>query len=89
MRLNHVTLIVSDLPRSLGFYTGLGLTPIVLEEPRYARLTFPAGDETLSLEVTGASRAESRVQLYLECPALDDVCAALRRKGFTFAIRRT
>lgn len=84
MRLNHVTLIVLDLSRSLDFYTALGLSPIVLEQPRYARLTFPDGDETLSLEVTGASPAESRVQLYLECSNLDDVCARLRQTGFAF-----
>jgi catechol 2,3-dioxygenase-like lactoylglutathione lyase family enzyme len=84
MRLNHVTLIVSGLSRSLDFYTGLGLSPIVLEQPRYARLTLPDGDETLSLEVTGVSPSPSRVQLYLECADLDEVCARLRQDGFSF-----
>ncbi|RXL85042.1 VOC family protein, partial [Citrobacter sp. AAK_AS5] len=45
MRLNHVTLIVSNLDASLRFYGQLGLRPIVLAEPRYARMVFPDGDE--------------------------------------------
>jgi catechol 2,3-dioxygenase-like lactoylglutathione lyase family enzyme len=84
MRLNHVTLIVSNLDRSSRFYQALGLTPIVLEAPRYARLTFPTGDETLSLEVTGETLGLSQVQLYFECPDLDQTCARLKMRGITF-----
>jgi len=84
VRLNHVTLIVTDLDASLSFYERLGLTPIVLSRPRYARLTLPDGDETLSLEVTGEARVDSRVQIYLECPDLDAVCARLRDGGVAF-----
>jgi catechol 2,3-dioxygenase-like lactoylglutathione lyase family enzyme len=55
VRLNHVTLVSADPERALPFYEGLGLTVIVLERDtdgrlRYARLTFPEGDSTLSLE---------------------------------------
>jgi catechol 2,3-dioxygenase-like lactoylglutathione lyase family enzyme len=64
VRLNHVTLIVSEFDRSIAFYTKLGLTPIVIEEPRYVRFTLPNGDETISLEVTGEAMSESPVQLY-------------------------
>lgn len=84
MRLNHVTLIVSNLENSLRFYQTLGLTPIVLSVPRYARLTLPGGDETLSLEVTGEPRAESRAQLYLECEELDKVYEDLKTRGIQF-----
>jgi catechol 2,3-dioxygenase-like lactoylglutathione lyase family enzyme len=84
MRMNHVTLIVSDLDTSLRFYGKLGLTPIVLAEPRYARMVFPDGDETLSLEVTGEVAQPSRVQLYFECPGLDEVCSRLERGGLQF-----
>ena len=65
MRLNHVTLIISDLDASLRFYEKLGLRPIVLAEPRYARMVFPDGDETLSLEVTGEAAQPSRIPV---CP---------------------
>ena len=84
MRLNHVTLIVSDLDTSLGFYAKLGLTPIVIAEPRYARMVFPDGDETLSLEVTGEAAQPSRVQLYFECHDLDEVWSRLARDGLVF-----
>lgn len=84
MRLNHVTLIVSDLERSLAFYRALGLTPIVLAAPRYARMTCPDGDETLSIEVTGAAATQPRAQLYFECARLDDTVADLKARGLVF-----
>lgn len=83
MRFNHVTLIVTHLETSLKFYARLGLRPIVLAAPRYARLEFPDGDETLSLEVTGEPAQSSRIQLYFECTDLDAVCATLRADGVT------
>ena len=84
MQLNHVTLIVSNLQESLRFYQTLGLNLIVLSAPRYARLTLPDSDDTLSLEVTGEARNESRVQIYLECPELDKVYEDLKIKGLVF-----
>jgi len=84
MRLNHITLIVTELNASMAFYDKLGFVPIVLEEPRYVRFRLPVGDETLSLEVTGETPADSRVQLYLECPALDELYNNLKRKGLVF-----
>ncbi len=84
MKLNHVTLIVGDLARSLRFYRTLGLTPIVHEAPRYARLVCPDGDTTLSIEVTGESALPPRVQLYFECADLDARVAALRAAGLMF-----
>ena len=47
LRLNHVTLIVGELQRSLRFYRLLGLVPIVHAPPRYARFVFPGGDSTI------------------------------------------
>ena len=84
MRLNHITLIVSDLEASMAFYGALGFDPIVLEEPRYTRMTLPDGDATLSLEVTGESPCASRVQIYLECDDLDTVHAELVHLGLRF-----
>jgi catechol 2,3-dioxygenase-like lactoylglutathione lyase family enzyme len=37
MRLNHVTLVVRDVERSVVFYRLLGLTQIVASYPHYAR----------------------------------------------------
>ena len=84
MRLNHITLIVTNLEASLRFYQTLGLTPIVLSVPRYARLTLPAGDATLSLEVTGEPKSSSRTQVYLECEALDKLYEDLKNRGLVF-----
>jgi len=84
MNFNHLTLIVSDLPRSLAFYRALGLVPIVHEAPRYARFIFPDGDATLSIEVTGAPALPPRAQLYFECEDLDQRVQQLRAAGLVF-----
>lgn len=84
MRLNHVTLIVSDFERSTAFYAALGLVPIVHEPPRYARFQCPDGDETLSVEVTGEPPAPPRAQLFFECRDLDRTVARLRAAGLAF-----
>ncbi len=90
MRLNHVTLIVSDLERSKNFYRTLGLTQIVDAPPRYARFTFPDGDATLSVEVKGdgspcqAPSAEASAELFFQCESVDDVVRALKERGVAF-----
>jgi hydroxymethylpyrimidine/phosphomethylpyrimidine kinase len=86
MRFNHVTLIVADLERSKAFYSALGLTQLVDAPPRYARFTFPSGDETLSVEVdAGTSGAPGSAQLFFEVgDALDEVVSRLQAAGLTF-----
>lgn len=84
MRLNHVTLVVTDFERATTFYSALGLLPIVHEPPRYARFCCPNSDETLSVEVTGEPPAPARAQLFFECIDLDETVAALQSKGFAF-----
>jgi catechol 2,3-dioxygenase-like lactoylglutathione lyase family enzyme len=81
VRLNHVTLIVTDFDRSAAFYRRLGLVPIVHEPPRYARFKCPDSDETLSIEVTGAPPAPSRAQLFFECDDVDTTAARVRDLG--------
>jgi catechol 2,3-dioxygenase-like lactoylglutathione lyase family enzyme len=85
MRLNHVTLIVTDFERSTAFYERLGLLPVVHEPPRYARFRCPDSDETLSIEVTGDPRAPARAQLFFECADLDETVARLKAGGLQFA----
>lgn len=87
VRLNHVTLIVGDLERSMAFYRALGLVTIVHAAPRYARFALPQGDSTLSIEVTGEAALPARVQIYLEfddADALDHRVAQLREAGMSF-----
>jgi catechol 2,3-dioxygenase-like lactoylglutathione lyase family enzyme len=84
MKLNHVTLIVSDFERSVAFYRGMGFVPIVHAPPRYARLRCPEGDATLSVEVTGDPPLAARAELYFECADVDATAAALERAGYVF-----
>ncbi len=84
MRLNHVTLIVTEFERSVAFYKSLGLVPVVHEPPRYARFRCPDSDETLSIEVTGEPSAAARAQLFFECPDLDGTVAQLKARGLHF-----
>jgi hydroxymethylpyrimidine/phosphomethylpyrimidine kinase len=86
MRFNHVTIIVSDFERSKAFYRALGLTQLVDAPPRYARFTFPEGDETLSIEVDAAvTGTPGTAQLFFECgDALDAKFTALKEAGFAF-----
>ncbi len=83
MRLNHVTIIVQELARSVAFYQKLGLELIVLAEPRYARLRVPGNDATFSLEVTADARAmgPEQAQIFFECEDLDARCALLAAEG--------
>ena len=83
MRLNHVTLYVSDLPRSVEFYRRLGLKQIVGGTEHYARFELPEGGSTLSLH-TGLSSQPGSVSVHLESDRLDELVAELREKGFEF-----
>jgi catechol 2,3-dioxygenase-like lactoylglutathione lyase family enzyme len=75
VRLNQVTLAVTDLDRSVAFYARLGLRQIVADA-RYARFTCPEGDSTLSLEQVDEV-AQSATTVYLECEDLDSTVSAL------------
>lgn len=83
MRLNHVTLAVSDLKRSVRFYRALGLQQIVADEG-YARFKSPQGNSTLSLESRSGGGAGG-ASIHFECDDVDAVAAELRSKGFELA----
>ena len=82
MRLNQVTLTVTDLERSVGYYRRLGLEQIVADE-KYARFACPDGDSTLSLEQVDVA-APSSGTVYFECDDLDATVAALQAAGIEF-----
>jgi catechol 2,3-dioxygenase-like lactoylglutathione lyase family enzyme len=79
VRLNQVTVGVSDLDRSAEFYRRLGLKQIVADDG-YARFSCPDGDSTMSLERLTVV-PESATTLYLECDDLDATVDTLRRDG--------
>lgn len=86
MRLNHITIIVTDFERSKAFYKLLGLQQIVDSPPRYARFIVPGNEATFSVEVTPHARAmgPEQTQIFFECDDLDARCAALKEAGVVF-----
>ena len=85
MRLNHVTLRVADLDRSIAFYKLLGLTQIVASDD-YARFVCPEGDSTLSLESRGdlPPTVASAISLHFEAEGLDALVSDLKQRGVSF-----
>lgn len=82
MRLNQVTIPVSDIGRSKRFYRLLGFR-LLVDSPHYCRFLAPQGDTTFSLHLSTDPVVPGAV-LYLECDALDDEVAALQAEGFDF-----
>jgi hydroxymethylpyrimidine/phosphomethylpyrimidine kinase len=74
MKLNQVTVGTTDYEASLAFYKKLGLTPIVLSPPRYARFETPSG-ETFSIE--RVDEVLSSTIVYFEVEDVDAFVAAL------------
>ena len=85
MELNHVTLRVTDLGRSVAFYNLLGLTQIVADQG-YARFVCPKGDSTLSLESRGQfpKSAASVISVHFETERLDALVAELKEQDVVF-----
>ena len=83
MRLNHITLPVSDVEASAAFYARLGLTQLVASYPGYARFLAPQGDTTLSLEHAGGG-PQPGASIHFEVADVDDAVAELRERGFQF-----
>ncbi|MSP63175.1 MAG: VOC family protein [Myxococcales bacterium] len=84
MRLNQVTVAITDLPRSIAFYSGLGLIQIVGEGDRYARFLCPDGDSTFSIERSDGVVPHSTTTIYFECADLDARVADLAARGYRF-----
>jgi catechol 2,3-dioxygenase-like lactoylglutathione lyase family enzyme len=86
MRLNQVTVTVSDVPRAIAFYTQLGLIQIVNSE-HYARFRCPDGDSTFSVERGAPS--PSGITVYFECDDLDQRVLELTERGVRFDLNPT
>lgn len=91
MRLNHVTIIVTDIARSKSFYERLGLTLIVDAPPRYSRFVAPGNEATFSIEVTSDARpmGPEQAQIFFECDDLDARVSALEAQGIVFEMAPT
>ena len=74
MKLNQVTVSVTDYGPAVDFYTRLGLRQIVDAPPRYARFETPSG-ETFSIHLADAVGATTTV--YFEVEDVDAFVDAL------------
>jgi catechol 2,3-dioxygenase-like lactoylglutathione lyase family enzyme len=83
VRLNHITLPARDVERSAGFYVRLGLTQIVADYPRYARLLAADGDTTLSLHQAGEG-IQNSASVHFEVEHVDRTVQQLKQAGFEF-----
>ena len=83
MNLNQVTVLVTDVERSIGFYEALGLKLIVKALPDYARFECPDGDSTFSLHKTHEPSG-SGTWIYFETMHLDELVEELMRHGIVF-----
>ena len=74
MKLNQVTVSVTDYDAAVDFYTRLGLTQIVASPPRYARFE-TAGGETFSIHA--ADTVSPSTIVYFEVEDVDLFVAGL------------
>jgi catechol 2,3-dioxygenase-like lactoylglutathione lyase family enzyme len=88
MRLNHVTVGATDVERSVGFYSRLGLDQIVADYPDYARLVVPDGESTPSLHRVDVVAAPTTT-IHFECDDVDERVAGLKAGGFAFDLDPT
>ncbi len=85
MQMNHITIAVAELERSIIFYERLGLQIIVHSPPRYARFYVPENDATFSLEVmSSVGPGSDTIHIYFECRDIDATHENLIAAGFCF-----
>ncbi|MBO6729169.1 MAG: VOC family protein [Maricaulis sp.] len=82
MRLNQITIPVSDIPRSKSFYMRLGFR-LLVDSPHYTRFLAPDGDTTFSLHLSEDDVVPGAV-IYLESDKVDKEVARLQGRGFEF-----
>jgi hydroxymethylpyrimidine/phosphomethylpyrimidine kinase len=85
MRLNQVTVPLTDYAASVAFYRLLGLKLIVDSPPRYARFELPEGDggepSTLSIENVDGWTGGDWPEIWFETDRLDEAVARLKAAG--------
>lgn len=82
MKLNQLTLDVSDISRSKAFYRRLGFR-LLVDSPHYCRFLAPEGDTSFSIHLA-EEVTPSGATLYLETGNVDAGKARLEAAGITF-----
>lgn len=83
MRLNQVTVAVTDVERAVAFYRLLGLE-LIVHSPHYARFVCPEGRSTFSVHRSDVVMPSSTV-VYFECDDLDERFSQLVALGVAFS----
>ena len=81
MNLNQVTIVSTNVLKTLQFYQQLGLVKIVDSLPRYVRLECPNGQSTLSIQHADAVQPSEAITLYFEVTDVSKTVALLSEKG--------
>jgi catechol 2,3-dioxygenase-like lactoylglutathione lyase family enzyme len=81
MNLNQVTIPVTDVETSIGFYETLGLKLIVKALPHYARFECTTGHTTFSLHQTQQQSTGEKAWIYFEVDDVDTAVNNLQQKG--------
>jgi hydroxymethylpyrimidine/phosphomethylpyrimidine kinase len=83
-RLNQVTVTGTNYPRSVDFYSRIGLKQIVdSPDTGYARFE-TAGGVTFSVQIDPQEKIIATTAVYLECDDLDERVEQLARTGIAF-----
>ncbi|WP_109261509.1 VOC family protein [Hyphobacterium indicum] len=82
MKLNQLTLDVSDISRSKAFYRRLGFR-LLVDSPHYCRFLAPEGGTSFSIHLA-EEVIPSGATLYLETDHVDADKARLEAAGITF-----
>ena len=88
MRLNQVTVPLTDYAASVACYQKLGLKLIVDSPPRYARFEMPESDggapSTFSIEQDDGWKGGDWPEIWFESDRLDALVAELKARGVSF-----
>jgi catechol 2,3-dioxygenase-like lactoylglutathione lyase family enzyme len=83
MNLNQITISVSDIKRSIEFYTNLGLK-LIVKADHYCRFIVPGNDVTFSIQLSDKVMPGSTI-IYFECNDLDKKVQESKSKAITFS----
>jgi catechol 2,3-dioxygenase-like lactoylglutathione lyase family enzyme len=83
MRLNQVTISVSNIRRSIDFYQLLGLQ-VIVKSDHYCRFIVPGNETTFSIHLSDKPGPGTTV-IYFECDKPDEKVAELKSKGIEFS----
>jgi catechol 2,3-dioxygenase-like lactoylglutathione lyase family enzyme len=87
MKLNQITISVTDIPKSVAFYEGLGIKLIVLS-PHYARFIVPENEATFSIHLAELVCSTTTIYFEMESEnALNEKVNNLESKGYVFSVQ--